>query len=323
MAQWDDLKTDRISNIDWLSDRIQPYILFKMPDGGWIEFPLGIFILSTPTRKEVNDQVYREVEAYDGLIILEDDKFINRYTIKSGTNYYDAMIDLLQSAGITKINIENTDKVLPNDIEFEPGIEKRLALNELAAQINYTPFWVDEYGYFTSSQYISPSDKSIDYEYIDDPEMSIVYNGMEENMDLFSIPNSWVATLSNVDGAMNQDGTPIEPVSITSIYTNDNPDSPTSTVSRGRIIVEMLQVENIADQASLDNYVQRVAFESSQVFGKIQFETAIMPFHRYQDVLQIRNSTLRIDGKYSETSWSIPLKAGAKMSHEVRKVVNI
>lgn len=94
----------KLEKINWLSDRIQPFVEFKMPvkyeidreygkesffvannqnneyevnysqykkiKGTWISYPLGVFILSTPTRVEVNNEVYRDVQAYDGLVIL-------------------------------------------------------------------------------------------------------------------------------------------------------------------------------------------------------------------------------------------------------------
>jgi hypothetical protein len=296
--------------INWLSDRIQPYALLRMRDGQYIEFPLGIFLLSSPTRKDSNNNVYRDVEAYDGLLILRDDKFDTRYTVRAGTNYRQAVIDILASAGITKHNIEQTDKVLPVDMEFEPGKEKLEAINALLQAINYTPIHVDVYGYFTSMTYRSPSIRSAEYTYKDD-ELSIIYAGMEEELDLFNVPNKWVVVCSNADQ------------SLFSTYTNDNPNSPTSTVSRGRTIVDYREVTDIADQQSLDAYVQRIAFEASQVYGKLTFETALNPLHDYMDVLQIEYSALGINDKYVETGWTMPLKAGARMKHEVRKVVSI
>lgn len=297
-------------DINWLSDRIQPYALLRMRDGQYIEFPLGIFLLSSPTRKDSNNNVYRDVEAYDGLLILRDDKFDTRYTVRAGTNYRQAVIDILASAGITKHNIEQTDKVLPVDVEFEPGKEKLEAINELLTAINYTPLHVDVYGYFTSMTYRSPSIRSAEYTYRDD-ELSIVYPGMEEELDLFNVPNKWVVVCSNAEQ------------SLMSSYTNSNPNSPTSTVNRGRTIVDYREVQDIADQASLDAYVQRIAFEASQIYGKLTFETAINPLHDYMDVLEIDYSPLGIKGKYSETGWTMPLQAGARMKHEVRKIINI
>jgi Concanavalin A-like lectin/glucanases superfamily len=276
----------------------------------WIEFPLGIFLLSSPTRKDENNSVYREVEAYDGLLILRDDKFDTRYTIQAGTNYRQAVIDILASAGINKHNIEQTDKVLPVDMEFEPGTEKLEAINTLLQAINYTPIHVDVYGYFTSMTYRSPSIRAAEYTYKDD-ELSIIFPGMEEELDLFNVPNKWVVVCSNAEQ------------SLMSTYTNSNPNSPTSTVNRGRTIVDYREVTDIAGQQSLDAYVQRIAFEASQVYGKITFETAIMPHHDYMDVLQIEYSSLGIKGKYVETGWTMPLSAGARMKHEVRKVVSV
>lgn len=296
--------------INWLSDRIQPFALLRMRDGKYIEFPLGIFLLSSPTRKDENKSVYRDVEAYDGLLILRDDKFDTRYTVTAGTNYRQAVIDILTSAGITKHNIEQTDKVLPVDMEFEPGKEKLEAVNALLQAINYTPLYVDVYGYFTSMTYRSPSIRAAEYTYRDD-ELSIIYAGMEEELDLFNAPNKWVVVCSNAEQ------------SLFSTYTNDNPNSPTSTVNRGRTIVDYREVTDIADQQSLDAYVQRIAFEASQVYGKLTFETALNPLHDYMDVLEIDYSPLGIKGKYSETGWTMPLKAGARMKHEVRKVVSI
>jgi hypothetical protein len=296
--------------INWLSDRIQPFALLRMRDGEYIEFPLGIFLLSSPTRKDENKSVYRDVEAYDGLLILRDDKFDTRYTVTAGTNYRQAVIDILTSAGITKHNIEQTDKALPVDMEFEPGKEKLEAINELLTAINYTPIHVDVYGYFTSMTYRSPSIRAAEYTYKDD-ELSIIYPGMEEELDLFNVANRWVVVCSNAEQ------------SLMSTYTNNNPNSPTSTVNRGRTIVDYREVTDIADQQSLDAYVQRIAFEASQVYGKLTFETALNPLHDYMDVLEIDYSPLGIKGKYSETGWTMPLKAGARMKHEVRKVVSI
>lgn len=259
----------------------------KITPAQYIEFPLGIFLLSSPTRKDQTNGVFRDIDAYGGLLILRDDKFDQRYIIPAGAKYYDEIIKILQSAGITKYNIENTDAVLQRDIEFEPGNEKLFAINELLRQINYTPIFDDENGIFTSSYYRSPSVRAADYLYKDD-DLSVTFQGMEEELDLFNIPNKWQVVCSNPEQ---------EPLS--SSYTNDNPESLTSTVNRGRTIVDHREVSDIASQASLDAYVQRIAFEASQVYGKLTFETAIMPMHDYADVLEIDYSPLSIKGKYA------------------------
>lgn len=298
-------------NIDWLNDRIQPIYMLKMPDGGWVKWSLGIFIPSTPSKTETGGVIYREVEAYDGLVVLKDDKFSSRYVIPGGTNYSEAIYQLLFDSGIQKINIDITDKILPSSREFEIGTEILSAVNQLLSEINYTTLTVDEYGYYTSKKYISPSDRVAEYTYADD-ELSILSSGINEELDIFGVPNIWVVVVSNPE---------LEP--LISVYENNNPESITSTISRDRNIVDYREIDSIADQSSLDDYVKRIANNASQVYGHVIFETALNPLHSYSDVLNLKYGPLSIDDKFSETKWTLPLQAGAKMVHEVRRVVSI
>lgn len=291
----------------WMRKVIRPKIVPSQD----IEFPLGVFLLSSPVRKDGTGTVIRDVDAYDGLLVLRDDKFLDRHTLLEGTSYYQAIIDILTSAGIKKHNIERTDQVLKRSIEFEPGKEKLFAINELLGQINYTPVYVDTEGYYTSRYYRSPAVRSADYEYKDD-ELSVTFKGAEEELDLFNVPNAWTVIRTNEDQ---------EP--LVSSYINDNPDSPTSTLARGRIISDRREIDDIADQQALDDYTQRIAFEASQVYGRIRFNTALMPFHDYSNVLQLEYSPLAIKGKYLELGWTMKLQAGGQMSHEVRKITDV
>ncbi|SET69318.1 hypothetical protein SAMN05216389_12116 [Oceanobacillus limi] len=299
------------NSINYLSDRIQPFFEIKMFDGKYISFPLGIFLLSSPTRIEKDNLIIRDIEAYDGLIILKEDKFSERYVIEKGTNYIDAVKNILTSAGITKWNIDYTDKKIDKRIEFEPGKEKLFAINQLLRQINYNGIKVDVNGYYTSSYYRSPSQRSAEYTYIDD-KISVTLPGMEEELDLVAVPNQFVVVRTNGEQ---------EP--LRSSYTNDSIDSPTSTVNRGRVITDHREINDIADQEALNGYVRRIANESSQIYGKIKFETALMPMHDIDDVINIEYSKLGVKAKYAETSWKLPLKTGGRMVHQLRRVIDI
>lgn len=311
---WSDLWTienESAQKVDWLNDRIQPFVLFKMPDGNWAEFPLGIFIPSTPTRVDSYGQVVREVEAYDGLVILDQDKFTDRTAFPKGASYKSTVESILRGAGITKIKMDFPSKNLPTDKEFGVGDSKLQAINSLLTELNMDSLWVDAYGYFVSDPYKSPAEKSPEFEYIDN-ELSILVEGMEEELDLFEIPNSFVVTVSNPESAP-----------MVARVENNDPDSIVSIPSRGRKIVDFREVEQMADQSTLNNYTQRIAFEASQVYGRIRFKTPIMPIHEFYDVLRLRYAPLGIDGNFAEMNWTLRLEAGAQMEHEVRKVVAV
>ena len=66
-----------------------------------------------------------------------------------------------------------------------------------------------------------------------------------------------------------------------------------------------------------------MAVEASQVYEAIEFQTALMPFHTGNDVLQLQFDPLAVSGKYAEVSWSVVLQEGALMSHRVRRVVSV
>lgn len=325
-------------DIDYLNDRIKPYMRLWIPEphkrarefafvshvqpvelknndalpkSGWADFPLGIFLLSSPTRSDETGSVKRDIDAFDLTLILRDDKLTERLAVVEGTLIYDAIVSVLASAGITQYNIERSDDVLSRTIEWAPGEEKYAVVNDLLKMMNYTPIHVDEHGFFVSYKYRSPADRSADYKYADDIK-SVMFPRAEEELDLYDVPNVFTVIRTNAEE---------EPLVSTII--NDNPKSPTSTVSRGWRKVDIREIEDIANQEALDAYVSRIAFEASQVYGRIRFKTGLMPFHGYGNVLNLSYSPLDIEGKYLELSWSMPLKVGGEMEHELRQIVNV
>jgi hypothetical protein len=299
-------------DIDWLSDRIRPVFCLQMPDGGIAEWPLGVFLLSSPTRKDENKQIKRSIEAYDSSLILKEDRFTDRYFIAAGTKYITAITEILNAAGIWKINIIDHSGTLETDREFEIGTTKLFAVNELLAAINYTSLWVDGNGYFIARPYVLPTDRDPEYEYRTN-DLSIIHPGATEELDLFGVPNVWVRYVSNPDRADI----------LRSVYTNDLSTSPTSTINRGRTIVEIDSVADIYNQTTLDAFVKRIAYNASQVYGKFEFSTALMPHHSYYNCLFVEHDDFGIAHKYMESSWLMDLRPGGVMSHSCRRVIQI
>jgi hypothetical protein len=298
-------------DIDWLNDRIQPVFCLQMPDNGFAEWPLGIFLLSSPTRRDENKRIKRDIEAYDASLIIKEDSFDDRYRIPAGTKYVTAITNILNAIGIWKVNIADHAGTLSVDKEFEIGTTKLEVVNQLLTEINYTSIWVDEGGYFVSLPYILPTNKEAEYEYRNN-DISIIHPGSTQELDLFSLPNKWVRYVSNPDKT-----------TLRSIYINDLATSPTSIINRGRVIVDLDSVDDIFDQATLNDYVKRVAYEASIVYGKFSFSTALMPHHSFYNCLFVEHTDFGISSKYMEASWDMELQAGGKMTHNCRQVIHI
>ena len=63
------------------------------------------------------------------------------------------------------------------------------------------------------------------------------------------------------------------------------------------------------------------AYEMTDKYSHIEFQTAINPKHGYMNCIRFKNYD--INDKYIETSWSFDCRIGGKMKHTCRKVVNI
>jgi len=297
--------------LNYLSDRIKPYVRIEMANGGFVEWPQGVFLLSTPSRSYVSGAaVFREVDGYDQLLVLRDDKVADRYAVLGGATYTTAITNLLTGMGLG-INMTPSTLTLPSTVEWEPGTSRLAILNALLSAINYESAFFNEDGLLICRPYQAPSSRTAEYSYATD-KTSIISGDVTQTLDLFSIPNKWVLVVSNPDDA---------PLSAS--FTNTSLSSPTSTVSRGRTIVDFRTGEAAADLATLQAKVERLAFNSSQVYEVVEFKSALMPAHQNADVYTVTIDGLDIGANYSETAWTMPLKAGELMAHTARRIVTI
>lgn len=300
-------------SLNYLSDRIKPWAILDMPDGGVVEWPLGVFLLSTPDRAlSTVGTVTRDVTAYDQLVVLRDDKVETRYSVAAGVAYTTAIATLIASVGGIAAAITPSALTLPATMEWEPGTSKLRILNDMLGAINYGSAWFNEAGTLICQPYQSPTERPVEYTYTDRERTSVRRGPATQTLDLFGVANKWVLVKGEPDE-----------VPLVSTYTNTSETSPTSTVNRGRTIVDFRTEQDAADQATLDAKAARLAFEASQVYEGVKFDTIVMPMHSNADVVALDIPGLSIEAKYSEQSWAFNLEAGATMSHVVRRVVNV
>lgn len=226
-------------------------------------------------------------------------------------NLYTGVIDHILTEADLPRKITPSNAAIPVVKEWEAGTNKREIINDLLDAINYESLSFDEDGYAVIKPYVSPQERGAEFVYRDD-ELSVMYPEVMQELDLFSIPNRWILSVSDPDRD-----------NLTVTFTNADPASPTSTVRRGRVITEFLQEQDADSEATLIEKASRLAFESSQVYEAIEFDTGMMPFHSGNDVYHLAYDPLGINGQYSEVSWEMDLVAGAKMSHRARRVISL
>ena len=295
--------------IDWINDRIRPIFNLKMPDGGVAKWSLGVFLISSPNRKYNGTQVIRELELFDKNLILREDKITERLFYDKNKKYTDLIKDIINSAGIPQIEIEDSPLVLPLEREFDLGTPKLQIINELLEEINYKKIWVDNNGVYQVNKYIEPSKREVEYSYRSD-DTSIITPDMVEEIDLFNAPNVWHVTYSNPEALPK-----------VATYENNSLSSITSIPNRGRRIVKLEKIENIPDQQTLESITKRIAYNDSQIYSTFTFSTSIMPHHSNDNMLFIDVKGMDVSSKYLEKSWRINFNG--TMEHQCKKIVYI
>lgn len=303
------VREKQFRDVDWLNDRVRPVFNLKMPNGSLARWNLGVFLISSPTRKMQNGEIIRELELYDKNLILREDKLVKRLFYAKNKKYTELIQDLINEAGISQVKIENSSLTLPIGRDFDPGTSKLEVINTLLKEINYRNIWVDNDGYFRVEKYIEPINREVEYSY-KTGQLSIIQADAIEETDLFNAPNVWHITYSNP-----------EQKSYSATYENNSVSSVTSILNRNRRIVKIDTIDNIPNSQTLEAVTKRMAYADSQVYSNLIFQTAVMPHHTNNNMLFVDIKELGIEYKYLEKRWRINFNG--VMEHECKRIVYI
>lgn len=313
----------RPMEIDWLSDEIQPVMIL---DG--VEHPLGVYIPTTFTQSE-GVAVTVSVEAYDRAQRVLDTNSAGLLYWPAGTKYLDAVEQLLSAAGITTVFKTDTDAVFGEDREdWDAGTPFLTVVNDLLREINYKDLWFNSDGAAMLEPAAVPEASQIRHILSDKDPETLVLPGVSRGSDYFNTPNVFEVYVANPEksGLMR------------AVAINDNPQSPLSTVRRGRDIVQVTKLDNIADQAALQAYAERQRNDSLITGETVTVSTGLQPDWGVGDVVALHTSphtsTLYsaegrietvtapgMDAICLSRSFDMELKAGGTMRHTLDRVV--
>lgn len=298
---------------DWLSDEIQPVMIL---DG--VEHRLGIYMPATVTPTESNGIQELQIEAYDRCWRVRDTYTRSSLYFAAGTNYLDAVEQMLAGCGIALIIKTPTAQVFAEAREdWAVGTSSLTIVNQLLAEISYKPLWFNEAGAAVLEPAAVPTAENIEHTLSDQPEALTagaseiirMLPQIRRETDIYQAANVFVCVCSNADKS--------GPLVATS--RNTNPQSPLSTMRRGREIVKVVRVNNVADQAALQAYADRLRNESMLGGETIRVTTALQPGFGVADVTAIRYGEL--SAVCVEHAWTMELAPGGAMTHELERVV--
>lgn len=301
------VKESELMNLSCIDYRVTPWMCLEISEGREAKWPLGVFLV-TPSKSMSNNINTIVLTGYDLSKIPYDHKSTSRVYVPAGA-VYTSYVQQLLGEDVSRLEVEGSTLTKSYDQEWEIGESRLSIINTLLAGINYNPVHFDEFGVGRVDRYVMPNDQEITGQYIAD-NTSVIIDGISVSSDKFSIPNKWIRYTENADADY-----------YISSYSNDDPDSPYSTVSRGRVIVDSDSVDDIASQAELDTYVLKIAAEAMQATDRLEFSTMNMPGHGYRECLWVEVATYGIAGSYIETAWEMELVPGGTMKHKCERTV--
>lgn len=345
------------SGIDWLKNTIKIFMgLLVM--GRWVEWPLGVFIPSTPTKvtesvrtvkqydhrvedfsffdaswEEIGDMTWKEIDA--GWIrrrVLLSEGLAE--TAHFEVECYDRTVILAEDAFTGRYFVPAGTKYLEaaQSILVTSGIERVLVTRDVPTAIPVDREWdigtsklemvntlLEEINY--NPVYCDADGNMVLSPYVEPAVSGVSYTYAADEMSVISPELSMTQDFYSVPNVfVATSSNPDLAQDFRAVYVNDNPASALSTVQRGRTIVSnVYTVDAVASQEELDAYIRKQAFEANQVFENIDFTTALMPFHGSGDVLALDHPAAK--GVYQELSWEMDLSADGDMTHTARKLV--
>ena len=231
------------------------------------KFPLGTFLVQTPSTKHDGKSDSVSADAYSPLTELKEKYPAIGYFVPEGSNamnsVYVSTRENLRAPVVRPAHDEN----LSVDFIADPNDTWLAFLKDLMSSVDYS-FMLDETGrvLFTHKQEIAALQHVWTF---DDGNSSILYPDISLDRDLYGIPNVVEVACSTSDGG-------------TYYYRaeNNDKDSPTSIYSRGREIVYRdtnPKITGTITQARVQEYANLLLKELSSVEHTITFSHGDCP----------------------------------------------
>lgn len=300
-----------------LSDLIQPAYRAYMPDGGFVEYPLGVFQILPPAKKITAAQTWLTLKLPDLSQLLVNASFLSSYAVPAGSTYVAAITGVVSSAQLQtpiQILIPENQRRLPFPIGWGPGTSRLQAINELLAAINYFPAWVDELGRLRSSP-------------IPDWNLARPAATFDATGNLATLTGE-INEAPDISRAFNQarcigeDPRALTPV--TGTYVNNNPESPVSTKKWGPVMGPVIQNSAVPDSITAGLVARAAVQAAARIYSEVTLRSLAWPASQDNDVYQVRYSSKDeglVNFPYVEIGWVMNCAAGLVTEHTVTRLV--
>lgn len=291
-----------IDSTDVLNECYTRTYLKAIQNGVTEKVPLGTFLVQTPSISHDGKVSSVSMDAYTPLIELKGSPPPIGYSLPKGTNIMEAAYMLCREHLRAPVVRAESDATLEND--FVSSIDETWItfISDLVAKAKYQ-LGLDEMGRVIFEPVQDMRSLRPVWIYTDD-NSSILYPDFKDERDLYNIPNVVEVVYSTSSGYRS------------SRIVNDDPNSPVSTVNRGREVVyrdSNPSFSGIPSQRDLDEYAKQLLRNLSSLEHTITYKHGYCPVRVGDCVLLDHKRFGLVNVKAKVISQSIKCETGCSV----------
>jgi hypothetical protein len=266
---------------------------------------LGTFLIQTPSSSFDGKKRSVSMDVYTPLLELKENLPPLGYSVLKGTNVMDDVYRLTRENARAPVVKTTCSTELFHDFVAETSDTWLSFISDLMTNAKYE-FALDELGRILFSPKQNTASLQPVWTY-DDSNSSILYPDVSIDHDLYGIPNVVEVIYSNGHGYYYAK------------VVNDDPNSPTSTVSRGREIVHRVTDPDLIGNPTnnqIDEYAEQLLKELSTVEYTVTYSHGYCPV-RVGDCVRLNYSRAGLNNvKAKVISQSIKCEAGCPVTEK-------
>ncbi len=241
--------------------------LVAIQNGVNYKFPLGTYLVQSPSTKYNGKTTDITLDAYTPLLELKEKLVPIGYYIPENTNIMSTAYMLTRENLRAPVVSGKSDKEVYSNFIANSDENWLVFLNDLILNAKHT-FDIDEMGRILFSPIQDTASLQPVWDY-DDDNSSILYSDITLDHDIYGIPNVVEVVYSKTTMGLYY-----------SRVVNDDPNSPTSTVNRGREIIHREtnpSITGVPTQQQIDEYANNLLRKLSQVEFTITYTHGYCP----------------------------------------------
>lgn len=240
--------------------------LITIQNGIREKHPLATVLVQTPSSEHDGRTQNVSMDAYTPLLELKENLPDIGYYLEKNSNIMDQAYDIVSDNIRAPVVKTSCDEILNFDFVADPSESWLTFVHDLIQNAKYT-FDIDPMGYIMFAPIQDTASLQPVFTYKDDAT-SILYPEITMNHDLYGIPNVVEVIYSNSE------------INYSATVVNDDPNSPLSTVNRGRRITQRVTNPDIIgnpSEESIQAYAEQLLRELSVMEYTISYQHAYCP----------------------------------------------